>query len=294
MKRLLLGSLTLGMALGTAHAATVQVSATNTIIADIVKNVGGTRVNVNTIVPAGGDTHTFQPTTGAIRGLSGSRVLFANGAGLEPWLPRMTAAIKVPVVNLTGGVKLRSAPTGEDGGGTDPHAWWDPNNAAQYARTIQATLTRLDPAGKASYAANTAKWTAQLRQTDAYAKAQFGTLTPAQRQVVSNHDALHYFAAHYGLTIVGTVIPGLSTEREPSAREIATLVQKVRASGAKVIFTENTVNPRLAQTLAQETGIRIAPPLFTDALGPAGSGGETFVKALRFNVDTMVRALKGS
>ncbi len=279
------------LSLGAAQATPLQVSATNTIVADFVKNVGGNRVSVNTIVPAGGDTHTFQPTTGAMRGLSGSKVLFANGAGLEPWLPKLTAGVKVPVTELTAGIKLRPAPDGEEGG-NDPHAWWDVNNAAQYVKNIQSTLTRLDPAGKATYASNAKRYIAQLKIADAYAKKQFATLNASQRQIVSNHDALHYFAAHYGLTIVGTVIPGLSTEREPSAQEIAKLVQNVKKSGTKVIFTENTVNARLAQTLAQETGAKIAPPLFTDALGPAGSGGETYLKALKYNVDTMVKALR--
>lgn len=277
------------LSLGVAQAAPLQVSATNTIIADFVKNVGGNRVSVNTIVPAGADTHTFQPTTGAIRSLAGSKILFANGAGLEPWLPKLTAGLKVPVNTLSMGLKLRPAP---DGHGTDPHAWWDANLAAGYVKNVQAALTKLDPAGKATYAKNATNYLAQLKAADAEAQKLLAALAANKRNIVTNHDALHYFAAHYGLKIVGSVIPGLSTEREPSAREIATLIQAVKKSGAKVIFTENTVNARLAQTLANETGAKIAPPLFTDALGPAGSGGETYLKALKYNVGVVAKALK--
>ncbi len=276
--------------LTSAQAAPLQLSATTSIIADFVKAVGGERVRVNVIVPPGGDTHSFQPTTAAIRGLAESRLLFANGAGLEPWLPKLKAAApSVPVQVLTAGLKLHSAP---DSRAPDPHAWWDPTLAAGYVNNAQAALSTLDPAGQAIYARNAAAYIKQLQAADAYAKKQFGRLPAARRQMVTNHDSLHYLATRYGLKIVGTVIPGMGTEREPSARELAALVQAVRKSGARVIFTENTVNPRLAQTLARETGARIAPPLYTDALGPAGSAGDTYLKAFRANVDTMVKVLR--
>ncbi|CAM3210029.1 zinc ABC transporter substrate-binding protein [Deinococcus saxicola] len=288
------------LGLASAQAAPLQVSVSNSILADFVRNVGGARVNINEIVPAGADPHSFQPSASVIRGLAGSRVLFVNGAGLEPWLPQVRAsAPSVPVRTLTGGLKLREggeeegeAHAGEEHSDFDPHAWWDLGLAAGYVKNIQSALTALDSAGKASYASNTAAYLKKLSEADDYAKKQFATLPVSKRQIVTNHDALNYFAARYGLKIVGAVIPGLSTEREPSARELATLITAVKKSGAKVIFTENTVNVRLAQALAKETGARIAPPLYTDALGPQGSAGGTFLKALRFNVDEMVGALK--
>jgi zinc/manganese transport system substrate-binding protein/manganese/iron transport system substrate-binding protein len=276
------------MCAGTAGASALPVSATTSILADLVKNVGGTRVAVNTIVPAGTDAHTFQPSTAVIRGLAGSRMLFANGAGLEPWLPQLQkSAPGVPVRALTAGLKLTAAD-----GGTDPHAWWDLGLAAGYVKNVQAALTALDPAGKATYTRNTAAYLKQLDAADAYARKQFAALPASRRQIVTNHDALNYLAARYHLKVVGAVMPGLSTEREPSARELATLILAVKKSGARVIFTEDTVDVRLAKTLAQETGTRIAPPLYTDALGPKGSAGETFLRAFRANVDTMVKALK--
>ncbi|MFK7601974.1 metal ABC transporter solute-binding protein, Zn/Mn family [Deinococcus sp. SM5_A1] len=295
------GLIVLGLlGLASAQAAPLQVSVSNSILADFVRNVGGARVSINEIVPAGADPHSFQPSASVIRGLAGSRVLFVNGAGLEPWLPQVRAsAPSVPVRTVTDGLKLRAggAEAGEEHAGEehsdfDPHAWWDLGLAAGYVKNIQGLLTALDPAGKASYAGNTAAYLGKLSEADAYAKKQFATLPASKRQIVSNHDSLNYFAARYGLKIVGAVIPGLSTEREPSARELATLITAVKKSGAKVIFTENTVNVRLAQALAKETGARIAPPLYTDALGPKGSAGGTFLKALRFNVDEMVGALK--
>ncbi|PTA67345.1 metal ABC transporter solute-binding protein, Zn/Mn family [Deinococcus arcticus] len=289
---------------GAAQAAPLQVSATTSIMADFVQAVGGSRVKVTTIVPPGGDTHTFQPSTGVIRALAQSRALFANGAGLEPWLPRLQAsAPKVPVKLLTQGLKLHPAEhepgAGHDDdhghgdhGALDPHAWWDAGLAAGYVNNAQSFLGALDPAGKAVYAKNAAAYRRALAAADAYARTQFAAVPPARRVLVTNHDSLHYLAERYGLRVVGAVIPGVGTEREPSARELATLAQTMKKTGARVIFTENTVNARLAQTLAREAGAVLAPPLYTDALGPKGSAGDTFLRALRANVDIMVRALK--
>lgn len=296
--RLLLPTLLLCAA--SAGAAPVPVSATTSIVGDFVRAVGGPRVSVNVVVLAGSDAHSFQPGTAAIRRLAGSRALFANGAGLEPWLPKLKAAApKVPVTELTRGLRLRELghAAGEDHGHgdhgpLDPHAWWDAGLAAGYVRNVQSALTRLDPAGKATYAKNASSYLKQLQTLDAYARGQFATLPAARRRIVTNHDSLGYLARRYGLTVVGTVLPGGGTEREPSARELAALVSAVKKSGARVIFTEGALNTRLAQTLARETGAKVAPPLYTDTLGPKGSAGETFLKALRHNVDVMVKALK--
>ena len=190
----------------TAQAAPLQVSATTTIIADFVQVVGGSRVQVNVIVPAGADTHSFQPTTGAIRSLAQSRALFANGAGLEPWLPKLKAsAPRVPVKELTAGLKLHEADHEEHGehgehgdehadehagehGPLDPHAWWDATLAAGYVKNAQATLTQLDPAGKVTYAKNAAAYLKALGSADAYAKKQFASIPAARRVIVTNHD----------------------------------------------------------------------------------------------------------
>ncbi|MFC4452768.1 metal ABC transporter solute-binding protein, Zn/Mn family [Deinococcus sonorensis] len=278
----------LGLSLGAAGAVPLQVTSSTSLIADLVRAVGGARVQITTLVPANADVHTFSPATGDIRALSRSKTLFINGAGLEPWLPRIQAAAPgVPTVILSAAVKLRAAD-----GGHDPHTWWNPQNAAAYIRRVQATLTRLDPAGKTTYAQNAARYVGQLNSLDRYARQQFASLPPASRRLVTNHDALDYLADRYGLKIVGEVISGLSTEREPSAQELARLITAVRAQRVHAIFTENTVNARLAQTLSQETGVKIAPPLYTDALGAPGSSGDSYLKAFRYNVDTIMKALK--
>jgi len=295
---LLVAGLLAGTASSSVAAAPLPVAASTSVIADFVKVVGGNRIALLTLVPANADTHTYQPTTRDVQKLSQSKVLFVNGASLEPWLPKLIgSAPGVKVVTLTNGVKLRKASElVSEGvapeGNFDPHAWWNPLNVSVFVKTIQTELTRLDPAGKAVYAANASAYQKQLAALDASARMQFAIIPVAQRKLVTNHDALGYLAQRYGFTVVGQVIGGLSTEREPSAQELARLVKGVRASGARAIFTENTVNARLAQALSSETGVKIAPPLYTDALGAPGSDGDSYLKAFRHNIGVLVTALK--
>ena len=297
MSTVFLTVLSLGLALP-ASAAPLPVAASTSVIADFVKVVGGSRIALVTLVPANADTHTYQPTTGDVKKLALSRLLFVNGANLEPWLPKLIASAPgVKVMTLSSGVKLRRASELvaeglEAEGGYDPHTWWNPLNVAAYVGAIQAELTRLDPTGRALYAGNAAAYRKQLSAIDSSARVQFATLPVSRRNLVTNHDSLGYLAQRYGLKVVGQVTSGLSTEREPSAQELMRLVKGVRASGARAIFTENTLNARLAQALSSETGVKIAPPLYTDALGAPGSDGDSYLKAFRHNVAVIVAALK--
>jgi ABC-type Zn uptake system ZnuABC Zn-binding protein ZnuA len=296
----LLSFLSAGVVLLAAQvaAAPLQVAASTSVIADFVRVVGGGRISLLTLVPANADAHTYQPTTGDVKKLSQARVLFINGANLEPWLPKLIgSAPGVKVITLSSGVKLRKASElAAEGlvaeGNFDPHVWWNPQNVSVYVKTIGAELTRLDPAGKTVYAANVAAYQKQLAALDRFARTQFAQILAAQRSLVTNHDALGYLAQRYGFRVIGQVMQGLSTEREPSAQELAKLVRGVKASGARAIFTENTVNARLAGALSSETGVKIAPPLYTDALGAPGSDGDSYLKMFRHNVTVIVAALR--
>lgn len=284
-----------------ASAAPIRVLASFSILEDIVGNVGGSRVEVGSLVPRGGDAHTFQPSPADVRRVAEARLVFVNGLGFEGWLTRLTRnAGSARVVTLGGAITpLRLAEHaqeehgGEDEHGEfDPHAWWNPLNAIAYARRVRDALSNLDPTGASVYRANAERYARQLADLDAYARARFATVPPARRKLVTNHDALGYLAARYGLTVVDTVFPGGSTEREPSAREVAGLIQAIRGARVPAIFTENVVNARLAQAIAHEAGAKVAPPLYTDALGAPGSSGDTYLKAFRHNVDTIVAALR--
>ncbi len=277
---------------GGALAAPVPVVTTFSILADLVQNVGGARVTLLNLVPPGGDTHTYEPSTGDIRTVARARLIFENGAGLESWFTKLRPSAQgARIVALSDGLKKQSFV--EDGQTiTDPHLWWNPEHVIAYVNTIRDTLAQVDPAGKAVYASNAARYGNQVRAADAAAKKLIATLPAANRKLVTNHDALGYFARHYGFTIVGEVIPSLGTEQEPSAQDTVRLIQAIRAQRVRAIFTENVINNKLAATVSDETGVRVAPPLVTDALGPKGSAGDTYLKALAYNVRTIVKALR--
>ena len=285
------GLVTLGLA-----NAPLKVATSFSILEDMVNTVGGKRVQITNFVPRDGDTHTFEPGTRDVKALSDAKLVFVNGLGLEGWFERLlkNAGSKTKVVTLSQGLKpmMGEAHEGESHGEFDPHLWWDLRNAQAYVKRISGALEQADPAGKTVYASNSKTYLRELEALDAWAKLEVAKVPIPQRKLVTNHDSLGYFAARYGFKIVGQVIPGLGTERSPSAKEMAELTKAIKREGVKAIFTENTLSAKLAQTIAKETGAKIAPPLFTDALGPAGSAGDTFVKAFRYNVNTIVNALR--
>jgi ABC-type Zn uptake system ZnuABC Zn-binding protein ZnuA len=277
----------------TASAIPLKVATSFSILEDFVQTIGGSRVSVTSIVPADADTHTYQPTTEDARKLSGAKLVFVSGVGFEAWLDKLVknTADRAKVVTVSKGLTPRKFE--EDGKlEDDPHMWWDLINVQKYVANIRDALVKSDPAGKAIYTANATKYLAQLSALDAYTKTQIASIPNANRKLVTDHDALGYFADRYGLSVVGTIIPSGTTSSEPSAKELAALTDAIKAAGVKAIFPENILNPKLAESLAKETGAKVAPALYTDALGAKGSSGETFLKAFRFNVDTIVAALK--
>ncbi len=173
----------------------------------------------------------------------------------------------------------------------DPHVWQDPNNAMLMVEAIRDALAAADPNNAATYAANAARYLAELKELDAFIQQEVQRLPEERRKLVTNHDTFGYFAYRYGFTIVGTAL-GTTTERaDPSAGAIARLVEDIRAAGVPAIFVENVSNPALMENIAREAGVKLAPPLYTDALGKPGSEGETYLSMMRYNVRTVVEAL---
>jgi zinc/manganese transport system substrate-binding protein len=280
-----------GIALG--QSKRLQIVTSFSLLEDLVRNVGSDRVQVRSFVPINGDPHTFEPGTRDVKTLADAKAVFINGLGLEVWFEKLlsNAASNSNVVTLSDGLKTRSIQ--EDGQTvTDPHLWWDLSHTQAYVTRIAKTLEAADPNGKSVYAANAKRYNSELAKLDAWAKLEIAKIPASKRKLVTNHDALGYFAARYGLRIIGEVIPSLGTEQAPSAKDLAALSRTMKREGVKAIFTENIINPKLAQTLAAEAGAKVAPPLYTDSLGNPGSSGETFLKAFRYNVTTIVNALK--
>ena len=271
---------------------TLKVVTTTTVLADLVRQVGGTRVDVFSLVPKGGAVHTFDPTPTDVKRVAGARLLFANGLGLDDWLTALAqdAGTDATVVRLGEDLPGVTYLAGDgDGEAPNPHVWLDAAYAARYVDRIEAALSQADPAGAAGYAAAADAYRARLESLDAEIAARLGELPSTSRVVVSFHDAFPYFAAAYGLTVAGSIVdaPG----QDPSAGDIADLVATIRSSGAKAILAEAQFNPRLAETIAAETDAIVVTDLYSDSVGDAPA--ETYEGLMRWNTDRLVEALAG-
>ncbi len=269
---------------------------TTTYIQDWTRNVGGDRIELVGILDPSADPHEYQPTAVDARNVARADVVIANGLGLEAgWFPALAknAPPGAQVIELAKLVGVGAQPGGPGGSEGDPHVWQDPTNVRKMVPVIRDALARADPAGEATYAQNAAAYDAQLDQLDRDVKAQIDTIPPASRKLVTNHDAFGYYARRYGLTVVGSVVPSLTTDAEPSAAETRRLIDAIKAQGVKAIYTESNLNPKLEQQIAQEAGVRVYSNLYGDALGPPGSDGDTYLKAMRHNTRVIVEGLRG-
>jgi ABC-type Zn uptake system ZnuABC Zn-binding protein ZnuA len=291
----------------------LTVVATNSIVADLVKNVGGDLIELSFLIPLGSDPHAFQATPADVAKVAEAHVFLANGLGLEEFLNELiqNAGGKVAVVELSNGVAERHMSQVEmeehaqehgadehsgdehtdEHEGVDPHTWTTPANAIVFVENIERALSTLDPAHAGSYRANAEKYQTELAELDAWVKTQIETIPAENRKLVTDHTVFGYYADRYGLEQVGAVIPSLSTTAEPSARELAELEEVIKKQGVKAIFAGNTVNPSLEQRVAEDTGVKLVS-LYTESLGSEGSDVETYVDYIRYNTTAIVEALK--
>jgi ABC-type Zn uptake system ZnuABC Zn-binding protein ZnuA len=269
----------------TVVATTVQITALTTAVA-------GDLVELNGVIPAGVDPHEFEPTASHLVAIEGATLVLRHGIGLDDWLDRtLKAGKRATVVTVTRGVRLQK---GEEDGKPvdDPHVWHDPANVKKMVDNIAAALGRVDPGHKATYDTQATAYKKRLDEARAQVQAIVNEIPPSGRKLVTNHDALGYFARAFGLKIVGAVIPSVSTQAEPSAGETAKLLQTIRREKVKAIFAESNVNPKLAETLAKDAGVKIVEDLYGDSLGPAGSGAETVEGMWLANARKIADALK--
>jgi zinc/manganese transport system substrate-binding protein len=269
-----------------AEAAALPVVASFSIIGDFVRQVGGDRVAVTTLVGPDGDAHVYQPTPADVRKIAQARLIFINGLGFEGWVERLIAASKSKgtVVTLGKGVAARP---GEEG--TDPHAWQEVANAEIYVGEIRDSLTAADPAGGEAYKASAAAYVAELDALDAEIVKTLDAIPKERRRVVSTHDAFGYFSARYGVEFIAP--QGVSTEAEASARDIARIIDSVRQHKVGAVFLENIADPRLAKRIAAETGARVGGTLYSDALSEPKGDGANYIDMMRHNVRELAKAL---
>ncbi|WP_018267470.1 metal ABC transporter solute-binding protein, Zn/Mn family [Methylosinus sp. LW4] len=264
----------------------LPVVASFSILGDLVRIVGGDRIEVATIVGPNGDAHVYQPSPQDGRRLAAAKLVFVNGLGFEGWIDRLVAAsrTKARIVAASRAVTPR-----KDGEGVDPHAWQDVANVKIYIANIRDALVDADPDGASHYKANAAEYLHALGGLDAEIVAAIDAIPHARRRVVSTHDAFGYFAARYGVEFIAP--QGVSTDAEASARDLARIVDAVKAHKVAAVFLENIVDPRFAQRIAAETGAKVGGTLYSDALSPPEGPAPSYLRLMRFNVKQLTAAL---
>jgi manganese/iron transport system substrate-binding protein len=287
----------------------LKIVASTSIVGDVVRQIAGQKVDLVVLIPTGSDPHTFEPRPQDIAAISEADIVFINGLGLEETLePVLDANLAGRLVAVSDGIAV--LPFEDDHGDRDeefetgkhedesdeyaagdPHTWMDPNNVIVWVQNITAALAQVDPLHADEYQRNAEAYLAELRELDRWIRGQVSQVPPSQRKLVTDHAVFNYFAQEYGFELVGLVVPALSTNAAPSAKELAALEDEIRQKDVKAIFVGATVNPALSAQVAADTGAQVVF-VYTGSLSPAGSGAETYLDFMRYNVSAIVGALK--
>jgi zinc/manganese transport system substrate-binding protein len=279
----------LGFAGGARAADKVKAVASFSILGDMVKQVGGDRIDVITLVGPDGDAHVYEPTPADAKNLATAQILFTNGLGFEGWMDRLekSSGFRGKVMVASTGVKPRTMVEDEKTV-TDPHAWQSLANGKLYVANIRDGLIAVDPEGKSVYEANAAKYLDALAKEEADVRAALAALPQERRKIITSHDAFGYFGAAYGLEIVAP--EGVSTESEASAKDVAKIIRQIKAERIPAVFMENITDHRLLDQIASETGAKIGGELYTDALSPPDGPAPTYLDMFRHNVGALTAA----
>ncbi len=276
-----------------ASGGSINVVATFSILGDFAKNIGGDRVNVTTLVGPNSDTHVYTPTPSDAKKITDAKLVIINGLGLEGWLPRLikSSGGKALTVVATKGIATRKIEDGHshDPSDADPHAWQSVVNAKIYVANIRDALVTVDPAGADAYKAKAAAYLLKLDALDREVREMVAKISPERRSVISTHDAFGYFAAAYGIKFIAP--QGVSTESEPSARDIAAIITQIKKQKIPAVFLENVSDPRLMRRIAAETGANIGGTLYSDSLTDEKGPAPTYIDMVRHNIKTLTSAL---
>jgi zinc/manganese transport system substrate-binding protein len=269
-----------------AGGGAVAAVATTAITGDIVRNIGGNRVNVDTLVPADADPHDFEPRPSDAVALADAELVVKSGGDLDEWLDDLIDSAGGDAAELTLLDSVRAI-------GDDPHWWQDPRNAVLATEAVRDALAEADPEGRRAYERNAALYVRELRALDDDIERCMQRVPHEKRKLVTTHDALGYFADRYGLEVIGSVIPSLSTQAQPSAKEVDALVEQIEEEGVEAIFPEAAVSQRLERAISRESGAEVGGELWADSLGGEGSGADTYVDAMRANADVLAEGMSG-
>ncbi|MDO9506981.1 MAG: metal ABC transporter substrate-binding protein [Hydrogenophaga sp.] len=287
-------------ALSAQAQASIQAVASFSILGDLVRQVGGDRVQVNVLVGPGSDAHVFQPTPAQARLVGQAQVVFSNGLGFEGWMSRLlkTAGYKGQQVVVSQGIQpIQEAGHkghkhgGHDHGETDPHAWQSVGNAKVFVKNIAQGLCRADAAGCEVYERNAKAYVAKLEALDSEIRAAWAPIPAAQRKVITSHDAFGYYARDFSVKFLAP--QGVSTESEASPKGVARLVRQIKQEQIKALFVESISDPRLIAQIGRETGVKPSGELFSDSLSAADGAAPTYIDMMRFNTRVLTTAVRG-
>jgi len=274
----------------TPQADTLRIVTTTTQVTDFTKNIAGKSARVDGLIQANQSAHEFDPSAKALVELANADVLVTNGLGLEPWLAQAIDAsgFHGRIIVASKGITVVER---------DPHIWTAPKNALTMVKTITAGLVAADKKAASTFTANSAAYQKKLSQLSAWASADLGQIPKANRRLVTNHDGLSYFCRQFGITFIGSIIPSFDDNSESSAADIDRLIAAIKRTGTTAVFSETTISPKLAETIAAEAGVAVysgADALYADTLGATGTSGATYLDATIHNIRVLVTAWTGS
>jgi zinc/manganese transport system substrate-binding protein len=274
-----------------AQADKLKVVASFSILADLVANVGGERIDLATLVGPDGDAHVYTPTPADAQRVGAAKLVVVNGLGFEGWIGRLAKASgsKAAVVEAATGAAALKESGAEHA--VDPHAWQDVANAKIYVANIREALIGADPAGRAVYEANAAAYLAELDALEREVVATIARIPAERRRAITSHEAFGYFERAYGIDFVAP--QGVSTDAEASAKDVARIIRQIRKEAIPAVFVETISDPRLARRIAEETGARIGERLYSDALSGPDGPAATYIAMMRHNIRALAAALAG-
>jgi zinc/manganese transport system substrate-binding protein len=301
MRKIVVAALaTLLLASPVAAQERLKVIATFSILSDLVRNVGGDRVDVAMLVGPGGDAHVYSPSPADAKKVADAKVVVVNGLGFEGWIGRLVKASgsKAPVVTASKGVKPRKTGAAQGHGhghgdaDSDPHAWQSVGNVKLYVANIRDGLIAADAAGQAAYEANATAYLAKLDALEKEVRETVAKIPADRRKIITTHDAFGYFKQAYGVDFIAP--QGVSTDAAPSAKDVARIITQIKKQKIPAVFMENVTDPRLLKQIADETGARIGGTLYSDALTDEKGEAPTYIDLIRHNIRTLSAALTTS
>lgn len=285
-RRILLLSLLLLIASPLRAAERLNVVVSFSILGDFVRNIGGDRVNLTTLVGANGDVHVYTPAPSDAKRIADAKLVIVNGLGLEGWLPRLVQSAGAAAQVVTASAGIAPLKLGSD---ADPHAWQSVPNAKIYVTNIANALAASEPADAEFFQAQAKAYLDKLEALDREVRDVLARIPPERRKVISTHDAFGYFAAEYGVQFIAPL--GVSTETEPSARDIAAIIGQIRTQKIPAVFLENISDDRLVRRIASETGAKVGGTLISDSLTGEKGPGPTYIDMVRHNIKALTSAL---